>query len=327
MSRKLDRMRRAARARAGALVLATAITCLCVAASAALAQAGGEVTSATTSPGTATGDLATADDSTAGASGSGGTGDSRDGRSSMRLIAESASPSKAFTYGDRKVRYEYTIDGSRSKDIKIQAVRRKNWQTVKVWRRDNVKPGTYHVRWNGITRKGRAATKGKYLFRVRTRRGRDIDRSRAKGDDRSVGLYPAKFPVRGRHTYGDGFGAARSGHTHQGQDIFAKCGKPIVAARGGRVQYRGYQAGGAGHYVVIDGRADSRDYVYMHLKGRGPHKGKRVHTGERIAHVGQSGNASGCHLHFEMWSRPGWYEGGHAMRTVTRHLKKWDKWS
>jgi hypothetical protein len=33
------------------------------------------------------------------------------------------------------------------------------------------------------------------------------------------------------------------------------------------------------------------------------------------------------HLHFELWSKPGWYEGGHAMRTVTRHLKKWDRWS
>jgi murein DD-endopeptidase MepM/ murein hydrolase activator NlpD len=327
LSRKIHAMSRAARARAGALVMAIAIIGLCAGTSAALAQTADEATPATTTATDATGSggATTSGGATSTATGSGGT--HRGGGGSMRLIAESASPAKAFTYGDHRITYSFTVDGDRSKDLKIQAVRRKDWKTVAVWRRDNVKPGTHHVRWNGITRKGRAASKGSYLFRVRTMRDRDLDRSRAKGDDRSVKLFPAKFPVRAHHTYGDGFGAARSGHTHQGQDIFAKCGKPIVAARGGRVQYRGYQAGGAGHYVVVDGRADSRDYVYMHLKGRGPRKGTRVHTGERIARVGQSGNASGCHLHFEMWSRPGWYEGGHAMRTVTRHLKKWDQWS
>ena len=35
------------------------------------------------------------------------------------------------------------------------------------------------------------------------------------------------------------FGAGRSGHTHQGQDVMADCGLPLVAARGGRVQYTG----------------------------------------------------------------------------------------
>jgi murein DD-endopeptidase MepM/ murein hydrolase activator NlpD len=209
----------------------------------------------------------------------------------------------------------------------IQAVKRKNWNTVKVWRRDNVRPGTHKVRWNGVTHDGKAASKGTYLFRIRTMRDRDLDRSRSKGDDRSVKLYPAKFPVRGRHTYGDGYGAPRSGHVHQGQDVLAKCGKRIVAARGGRVQYRSSQAGGAGNYIVIDARSDSRDYVYMHLKHRGPEKGSRVHTGEQIGRVGRTGDATACHLHFEIWSRPGWYEGGDPMPSVSRKLKKWDRWS
>jgi len=259
--------------------------------------------------------------------GSGGGGGSGGRRGSLRLMAESAGPGKAFIYGDRRVRYEFTLDGDRSKNLKIQAVRRDDWKVVRVWRRDDLEPGSYQVRWNGVTRDDKTAAKGAYLFRVRTMQGADVDRSRAKGDDRSVKLYPAKFPVRARHTYGDGFGAPRAGHVHQGQDLLAKCGKRVVAARGGRVQYSGYQAGGAGNYVVIDGKADGHDYVYMHLKKRGPHKGSRVHTGETIGRVGQTGDASGCHLHFEMWSRPGWYEGGHAMRTVTKHLKKWDHWS
>jgi murein DD-endopeptidase MepM/ murein hydrolase activator NlpD len=327
---KIDRVRlRRFRMRAGIVVLAAATAALCGLTGIAFGQAGGD-TATGSSDQTATDDTAsTAADATADASdakASGGT-DGSGGSSSIQLVGEAASPGKAFIYGDHRVRYTYTIDGNRSKDLKIQAVRRSNWKTVKVWRRENVQPGTHRVRWNGIGRKGKPARKGAYLFRIRTRRGADVDRTRSKGDDRSVKLFPAKFPVRGRHSYGDGFGAARSGHSHQGQDVFAKCGTPIVAARGGRVQYSAYQAGGAGYYVVIDGRADPHDYVYMHLKRRGPRKGSRVHTGERIARVGQSGNASGCHLHFEVWSRPGWYEGGHAMRTVTKKLKKWDHWS
>ena len=66
----------------------------------------------------------------------------------------------------------------------------------------------------------------------------------------------------------------------------------------------------------------------MHLRKPSKlHKGDRVHTGERIGQVGQSGNASGCHLHMEEWSAPGWYQGGHFVRGITRHLKKWDRWS
>jgi murein DD-endopeptidase MepM/ murein hydrolase activator NlpD len=338
LSRKIVEMRLGrSRARAGVVVLATASTALCAAAGVAFGQTGADATTTTTTTATtttttttpeATGDptsSGTTDTATAG----GGTGGDRTGGGSgaMRLVGEAAHPGKAFIYGDRRIAYSFTVDGDRAKDLKIQAVRRSNWKTVKVWRRDNVKPGTHKVRWNGVTRDGKVASKGVYLFRVRTMRDTDLDRSRAKGDDRSVKLYPAKFPVRGRHTYGDGFGAARSGHTHQGQDVFAKCGTPLVAARGGRVQYSGYQAGGAGYYVVIDGRRDKHDYVYMHLKRRGPRKGSRVRTGERFSRVGQTGNASGCHLHFEVWSKPGWYEGGHAMRSVTKKLKEWDGWS
>ena len=50
-----------------------------------------------------------------------------------------------------------------------------------------------------------------------------------------------EFPVRGPHSYGDGVGAPRSGHTHQGQDVLARCGTPLVAARGGRVQWKAYR--------------------------------------------------------------------------------------
>ena len=143
-------------------------------------------------------------------------------------------------------------------------------------------------------------------------------------DPTTTGVAPTSegvFPVRGKHTYGDGFGAGRS---HEGQDVFAKCGTKLVAAQGGRIQLNKRDAA-AGNYLVIDVDGTRIDHVYAHLMNRAiPKKGQRVETGQMIGQVGQTGNASGCHLHFEMWSGPGYYEGGSAMPSVTRQLKAWD---
>ena len=131
-----------------------------------------------------------------------------------------------------------------------------------------------------------------------------------------------RFPVPSPHTYGDGYGAGRN---HQGQDVFADCGKRVLAARKGRVQFKGRHSA-AGNYLVVDGARTRVDYVYMHLRRQGmPGRGESVATGQRIGRVGQSGNATGCHLHFELWSQPGWYEGGHPKRSVRKHLRRWDR--
>jgi murein DD-endopeptidase MepM/ murein hydrolase activator NlpD len=127
------------------------------------------------------------------------------------------------------------------------------------------------------------------------------------------------FPLPAKHSYGDGYGAGRG---HEGQDVFARCGKPLIAARAGKIKYRGYD-GGAGNYVVIDGKGTPRDYMYAHLKRRAPvREGQRVSKGDLIGKVGESGNASGCHLHFELW-RGDW----NGRPDVTRKLKKWDRYS
>jgi murein DD-endopeptidase MepM/ murein hydrolase activator NlpD len=131
------------------------------------------------------------------------------------------------------------------------------------------------------------------------------------------------FPVRGAHTFGDGFGAARSGHTHEGVDIMAACGTPLVAARGGVVKYKGTHPA-AGNYLVIDGAGTGVDNAYMHLRAPSPlSKGDKVLTGQPIGFVGRTGDATACHLHFEEWSAPGWYTGGHAVDPMA-DLKAWD---
>jgi murein DD-endopeptidase MepM/ murein hydrolase activator NlpD len=124
------------------------------------------------------------------------------------------------------------------------------------------------------------------------------------------------FPVTG-NTYSLGgkesrFGAGRPGHIHQGQDISAPSGTPVVAPWPGIVEAVKYQAGGAGYYIVLDGDLEDRDYVFMHLlKGSTTVKvGDRVARGQQIAQVGSTGSSSGPHLHFEIWVGGGWYTGG-----------------
>ena len=242
----------------------------------------------------------------------------------LRLTREEAAPRTAFFMAKRRASFRFEIAGRRARDVRVQAVRSSDRRVFRSWRRSGVEPGRVEtIRWDGAERGGDPVPGGHYFFRVREQGGGDADRAGAVGS-RRVEMRGHKFPVRGRHSYGDGFGAGRD---HQGQDVFAACGTKLVAARAGRVESRGRQSS-AGNYVVIDGRRTGRDYVYMHLKRRATvRRGERVRTGEAIGRVGASGNASGCHLHFELWSAPGWYEGGSPSGAVTRALKSWDRWS
>ncbi len=137
------------------------------------------------------------------------------------------------------------------------------------------------------------------------------------------------FPVRGAHDYGGaeaGFGAGRDGHTHQGHDVFAACGTPLAVAHSGVVKARGFQ-GSAGNYLVIDGAGVKQDYMYAHLKGPAKvTKGQTVTTGQLIGKVGATGNAQGCHLHFEIWVGKGWYSGGSPVDPLPT-LQYWDSFS
>ena len=123
------------------------------------------------------------------------------------------------------------------------------------------------------------------------------------------------FPIRGPHDYGGAagrFGAARSGHTHQGQDVMAACGTRLVSVRQARVRYRAYQ-GAAGNYVVLHNIGTDTDFVYMHLVRPAPVRvGQVLDAGDTVGNVGATGDASGCHLHFEYWVGP-WYGGGHPI--------------
>jgi murein DD-endopeptidase MepM/ murein hydrolase activator NlpD len=120
------------------------------------------------------------------------------------------------------------------------------------------------------------------------------------------------YPIRGPHELWEGFGGARH---HEGADVGSPCGTPLVAVGTGQVSMNEYHSR-AGNYVVIDLKGTVYDIAYMHLvKPASVPVGQIVAPGQIIGYVGQTGNASGCHLHFELWEGE-YYGGGAAIDPV-----------
>jgi murein DD-endopeptidase MepM/ murein hydrolase activator NlpD len=253
----------------------------------------------------------------------------------ISLVAGATSPRKSFYFGYRYPRLSYTIASTQAEnDLQIDVVNSAG-EVVKTFYRENIAPDVENkVRWDGTTNEGRPARNGRYSFRISPQSPSATAPAARKASSSTTlslafAFYGYAFPILGDHEYGMSagrFGAGRSGHTHQGQDVMAACGTPLVAARGGKVQYSGYQ-GAAGNYVVIDGRGTGNDFMYAHLAEPSPlATGDTVRTGQPIGVVGETGDASGCHLHFEMWTAPGWYEGGSPFDPLG-DLQKWDAYS
>ena len=251
----------------------------------------------------------------------------------LTLVSGETTPRKSFYYGFRFPRLSYTISSSQPQnDLRIDVVDATG-AVVKTFYRNDVAPDVPNsIRWDGTTNEGRPARNGQYSFRIDPQAtAAPAARPATQSTALSLGFafYGYAFPILGAHEFGLGagrFGAARSGHTHQGQDVMAECGTPLVAARGGVVQYAGYE-GNAGNYVVIDGKGTSYDFMYAHLAEPSPlPTGEAVRTGQPIGVVGDTGDASACHLHFEMWGAPGWYEGGSPFDPLP-YLETWDAYS
>lgn len=111
------------------------------------------------------------------------------------------------------------------------------------------------------------------------------------------------FPVRGGSEFGEAdarFGASRWGHAHEGQDVFADAGTPIVAVRDGEVVERG-DDGGRGNYVAVWNPAGARTFLYLHMQRPSPLRLRdRVTAGGRVGAVGCTGACWGNHLHLEI---------------------------
>jgi murein DD-endopeptidase MepM/ murein hydrolase activator NlpD len=90
----------------------------------------------------------------------------------------------------------------------------------------------------------------------------------------------------------------RHGEHHDGLDLAAPEGSPIVAAADGTVVYAGEQRGYG--RIILVAHAGDLVTVYAHNRDNQVRAGDKVVRGQQLATVGRSGNASGPHLHFEV---------------------------
>lgn len=100
-------------------------------------------------------------------------------------------------------------------------------------------------------------------------------------------------------SFGQGWGAQRSGHLHQGQDLMGTRGSSLLAIEDGVVIREGRQSNGALR-IVLQGRSGAKFY-YGHMMTDLVHAGSHVKRGQVIGLMGDSGSPGAVHLHFELW--------------------------
>jgi putative cell wall-binding protein len=131
--------------------------------------------------------------------------------------------------------------------------------------------------------------------------------------------HPIVFPVIGKASYSDTFGAPRgTDRTHEGQDLMGTKLQPLVAAATGTISYITIPEASHGYSLRVTAD-DGWTYSYLHINNDTPgtddgqaelsdvfapgiEKGARVVAGQLVAFMGDSGNAESTapHLHFEM---------------------------
>ena len=172
--------------------------------------------------------------------------------------------------------------------MQVELVRAADGATVEQWApgRDRARASPQTVQWDG-TVAGEVQRDGLYQFRVTaTDASGAAATSSTAGEHGTLGapgaraseageVAPAapgafkflryRFPLIGAHDYAEAAARFGGGRGHQGQDVFAACGTPIVAARGGVVKFKEFQSR-AGNYVVIDGARTGVDFGYMHMR-------------------------------------------------------------
>ena len=164
------------------------------------------------------------------------------------------------------------LGGAQPADVVVQVVRAADGAVVSQWTPGVVPAGVpQSVRWDGLSRAAGWRATACYQFRVSA-----VDAAGTRATSAQAAPVEAdapgafefrrfRFPIAGAHRYGTGAAAFGGGRGHQGQDTFAACGTPLVAARGGVVKFNDIQSA-AGNYLVVDGARTSVDYAYMHLR-------------------------------------------------------------
>jgi murein DD-endopeptidase MepM/ murein hydrolase activator NlpD len=135
-----------------------------------------------------------------------------------------------------------------------------------------------------------------------------IPQSKSGGSSSVYNGGKLRWPIVGYFTISQYYNAV----THPAIDLAAPTGTPVVAAASGQVVFAGWKrsGGGVGGGIVVWINHNGKLWTtYNHLSSEIVGVGQNVVAGQRIGSVGMTGNATGPHLHFEVWVCYPWSDG------------------
>jgi len=164
------------------------------------------------------------------------------------------------------------------------------------WVHSDVKPNEHMIAW--VTEK-QLVWAHRELTRSLNLEGKPVPVIPMPKPDR----FPSRFPLAGVSEIGSGFGwrphpVTGAPNLHEGLDLSAPAGMPILAAASGKVVKAGWH-GGYGMMVELS-HGQSLSTRYAHAQAIHVRQGDWVGQGQMIAEVGSTGHSTGPHLHFEI---------------------------
>jgi hypothetical protein len=144
----------------------------------------------------------------------------------------------------------------------------------------------------------------------------------------ALGGGPYVFPVYGPVAFSDTFGAPRADVSwHHGDDIFAPLGSPILAVADGTLFSVGWNQIGGNRLWLRDREGNYFYYAHLAAFSTLGVEGARVHAGDVIGFVGNTGDAAGTpyHLHFEIHPVALLGLGYDGAVDPTSYLRRWQR--
>jgi LysM repeat protein len=133
--------------------------------------------------------------------------------------------------------------------------------------------------------------------------GRETKNTALKAESKKIFNASSKWPVAGGYRFSSAFGMRmhpllKRWKFHNGVDLAAKKGTPIIAPCAGVVTFSGWKAY-SGRTVMVEHRSGYTS-IYCHCSSINVKKGEKIVKGQLIAKVGRTGSATGSHLHFSI---------------------------